>query len=86
MEMEKLYKIAAAKNIPVLLTNQVYSDYHNRKKARMVGGDLLRCASRCVIELEKNGKTVTARLKKHQDIPTNSEVRFRIVEEGIEGI
>ncbi len=85
-QLSCLKEIASKKNIPVLATNQVYADFEEKEKVNMVGGDLLRYASKCLIELQitpaGNRRCI---VKKHRSIPENSEIVFKIVEGGIIG-
>jgi len=75
-QLRILSEIARKKNIPVIVTNQVYSDFLSREElemgkergVNMVGGDLLKYWSKCIIELEnKNGKR-RAILRKHRSL------------------
>ncbi len=81
-----LVEIARRKNIPVLMTNQVYSDFDNRDKVKMVGGDLLRYGSKCLIELQVFSGYRELALRKHRSLPEGRELKFRIVQEGIEEV
>lgn len=86
-----LVEIARKKKIPVLITNQVYSDFDNRDQVKMVGGDLLKYGSKCLIELQKsstdlqknNGYRILV-LRKHRSLPEGLSCRFLIVEKGLE--
>jgi len=51
-QIASLTEIARKKKIPVFLTNQVYSSFDEKDKVNMVGGDLLRYGSKCLIELQ----------------------------------
>ena len=74
-------------NIPVLITNQVYSDFERKDKVNMVGGDMLKYTSKCLVELKKGHHGVrVAILKKHRSIAEGSEAAFKIVQEGIEHV
>ena len=86
MQLAYLKEIASKKHIPVLITNQVYSDFEEKDKVNMVGGDLLRYASKCLLELQitPNGNRHCI-IKKHRHLPENSEITFKIVEGGIIG-
>ena len=86
MQLAYLKEIASKKHIPVLITNQVYSDFEEKGKVNMVGGDLLRYASKCLLELQitPNGNRRCI-IKKHRSIRENSEITFKIVEGGIIG-
>ena len=85
-QLAYLVEIARRKNIPVLLTTQVYSDFDHRDKIKMVGGDLLKYGSKCLLEVQKvkNGRILA--LRKHRSLPEGMELKFKIVEKGIEGI
>ncbi len=79
-----LVEIARRKKIPVLLTTQVYSDFDRRDAIKMVGGDLLRYGSKCLLELQKLSKAHALVLRKHRSLPAGRECLFRIVQEGVE--
>jgi DNA repair protein RadB len=81
-----LVEIARRKKIPVLITNQVYADFKNKDQVKMVGGDLLKYGSKCLIELQKFHNARGLILRKHRSLPESKEVRFRIVQEGIEEV
>ena len=51
LQVSMLTEITRKKNIPMLLTNQVYSDFKQKDAVKMVGGDLLRYSSKCLLEL-----------------------------------
>ncbi|MBI4153244.1 DNA repair and recombination protein RadB [Candidatus Woesearchaeota archaeon] len=71
-------------DIPVIVTNQVYSDFNDKEKVKMVGGDILKNGSRCLIELQSlaNGRRLAC-LKKHRSLPERTTY-FYITEKGIE--
>lgn len=78
-QMRTLAEIARRREIPVILTNQVYK-WEDEKK--MVGGDILKYWSKCHIEiLNEKGKR-TAVLKKHRSMP-EKKLDFEIVNSGI---
>ncbi|MBU0470376.1 MAG: DNA repair and recombination protein RadB [Nanoarchaeota archaeon] len=79
-----LVEIARRKNIPVLITNQVYADFDNRDEVKMVGGDLLKYGSKCLIELKKFHNCRGLILRKHRSLPEGKELRFKIVKKGLE--
>lgn len=83
LQISYLSEIARKRNIPVILTNQVYADFEVKDKVRMVGGDLLKYGSKCLIELKRdNGKRKLV-LIKHRSIKEGKELEFDIVKEGI---
>lgn len=88
-QMRILASLARKNNIPVLATNQVYSDFvqegeERRKedKYHMVGGDIMKYWSKCIIELTKQGKARRARLVKHRSQP-EKELDFYITKRGV---
>lgn len=83
LQLSYLSEIARKKNIPVLVTNQVYADLEREGKKKMVGGDILRYASKCLIELQRFDKKRLAILRKHRSLP-EKEVWFRITDNGVE--
>ena len=83
-QLSVLLTIARTKEIPVVVTTPVYADFMDKTKVKMVGGDILKYSSKCLIELRINGNgTRTAILAKHRSIP-QSEIVFRITEKGFE--
>jgi DNA repair protein RadB len=74
------------KHIPILITNQVYADFENKDKIKMVGGDLLKYQSKCLIELKKNDSERKAVIVKHRSIEEGKNVSFKITDEGIEEV
>lgn len=85
-QLAYLKEIASKKLIPVLITNQVYADFEEKDKVSMVGGDLLKYGSKCLIELQitPSGNR-RAIIKKHRSVAEGKEITFKIVEGGILG-
>ncbi len=88
-QLRILAEIARKKNIPVIMTNQVYYDFiknqdfsQKEKNANMVGGDLLKYWSKCLVELKFFGQKRVAILKKHRSLP-EKEFAFTLVDSGI---
>ncbi len=89
-QMRCLYEIARKREIPVLITSQVYSEFLSEedwlagKKAgvNVVGGDLLKYYSKCIIELQNIGEKKKAVIRKHRSLP-EKELNFEIVNEGV---
>ena len=79
-----LVEISRRRNIPVLLTNQVYADFDKRDQVKMVGGDLLKYGSKCLLELQRFANCRGVVLRKHRSMPEGKELKFKIVEKGIE--
>lgn len=89
VQLSYLTEITRKHNIPVILSNQVYSDFDERDNVKIVGGDLLKYASKCLIELQKvkvHSGVRKAVVKKHRSLPEGKCVVFRIVEKGLEEI
>jgi DNA repair protein RadB len=83
-QIATLAEIARKKHIPVVITNQVYSDFDERNKVRIVGGDLLKYGSKCLVELQKTPDNKRrAIIKKHRSIAEEKTVVFEIVQEGL---
>ncbi len=89
MQLRKLNEIARKENIPVIVTNQVYSlfvkgenNLDDEKQVSMVGGDLLKYWSKCLIELKRGSNRRTLVLKKHRSLP-EKEMDYEIVNSGI---
>ena len=85
-QISYLSVLARKMNIPVLITNQVYSNFDDRDTVNMVGGDIMKYWSKCLIELQitPSGNR-RAILKKHRSLPEDQEIAFKIVEGGIIG-
>ncbi|MEM4336409.1 MAG: DNA repair and recombination protein RadB [Candidatus Woesearchaeota archaeon] len=78
-----LTEIARKKQIPVIITNQVYSNFEDKNKVNIVGGDVLKYGSKCLIELQITPDNKRrAILKKHRSLGER-EIVFQIKEEGI---
>jgi DNA repair protein RadB len=86
-QIAALTGIARKKNIPVLITSQVYSSFDVRDKVNLVGGDILKYGSKCLLELEKHASSIrSVIIQKHRSLPEGKKKRFRIVHEGIVSI
>lgn len=82
-----LTEIARKKNIPVLIANQVYSPFESKNKVNMVGGDIMKYGSKCLLELQSGNKGLRKIiLRKHRSIAGEKEAIFKIIEKGIEKI
>jgi DNA repair protein RadB len=89
-QMRILAEISRKQNIPVLITNQVYSEFLSEedlkkgveKTTNIVGGDLFKYWSKCIIELKNEKGKRKAILLKHRSLP-EKEMEFVIKNEGI---
>lgn len=82
LQLAALTEIARKYQLPVLITNQVYARFDERNTIKMVGGELVRYSSKCVIELQKNEKQRKAVLQKHRSLPEGIEINFEIQQQG----
>jgi len=93
-QMLILNEMARKKNIPSIITDQVYSEFLSQedfeagkeRKTLMVGGDIFRYWSKCIIEIQNLpfGRK-KAILRKHRSMP-EKEFFFKITGEGIKKI
>lgn len=89
-QMKILSEIAKKGNIPVIITNQVYSGFQTEeelkkgveKETNIVGGDLFQYWSKCIIELKNERGKRKAFLFKHRSLP-QKEMGFEIKNDGI---
>lgn len=89
-EMRILAEISRKQNIPVLITNQVYSEFLSEEDLKkgverttsIVGGDLFKYWSKCIIELKNERGKRKAILLKHRSLP-EKEMEFVIKNEGV---
>jgi len=89
-QMRILAEISQKQGIPVVITNQVYSEFLSeedlkkgiRKGVNLVGGDLLKYWSKCIIELQSESGKRKAILLKHRSMP-EKEFKFEIINKGL---
>jgi DNA repair protein RadB len=89
-QMRALAEIARKQKIPVIITNQVYSSFLSEEKwkngaereTNIVGGDLFKYWSKCIIELKGGSGKRRAVLLKHRSLP-QKELSFEIFNEGV---
>ncbi len=89
-QMRTLAEISRKQGIPILITNQVYKSYLSEEDLRkgvkpemnLVGGDLLKYWSKCIIELKFEGGKRKAVLLKHRSLP-QKELTFEITNIGV---
>jgi len=83
-QMTYLVGIARKQNIPVVITNQVYTDI-NKGIDMPIGGNILCHLSKTIIKLEKIDKGLRrATLLKHRSLPEGASIDFKIKNNGIE--
>jgi len=89
-QMRVLAEIARKQEIPIIITNQVYSGFLSeedwkkgvQREVNLVGGDLFQYWSKCIIELKNDGSRRKAVLLKHRSLP-QKELGFVIRDKGI---
>lgn len=86
-QLRILSEISRKRLIPVIITDQVYSNFAKDAEAtgrevHMVGGDLLKYWSKCIIELKRSYDRRRLVLRKHRSIP-EKEFSFFINNKGI---
>ncbi len=89
-QMRMLSELARKQNIPIIITNQVYGGFLSeedwkkgvKREMNLVGGDLLKYWSKCIIELKLEGNKRKAILLKHRSLP-RKEMAFEIKNKGI---
>jgi len=85
-QLEILLRISRKFNIPVIITNQVYTNIETNKISP-VGGEILKYWCKVIIELEqeKNSTCRFAIMKKHKFIKEGQKNLFKIIDKGIVG-
>ncbi|MFH1801624.1 MAG: DNA repair and recombination protein RadB [archaeon] len=90
-QMRALAEISRKQGIPIIITNQVYSKGFlseeewkkgAERETNIVGGDLFKYWSKCIIELKNEKGKRKAILLKHRNI-SERELNFEIKEKGI---
>lgn len=89
-QLKQLNEIARKQRIPVVVTNQVYAEFLSSEELKqgvekgvsMVGGDLLKYWSKCLIELQNVRGKRRLILKKHRSLPEKT-MNFEITNRGI---
>ena len=82
-QLSTLSGIARNHNIPVMITNQVYTSF-DEDGLELVGRDVPKYWSKCLVELSQNDKNVRkARIAKHRSLPEGKEILFEITDEGL---
>ena len=82
-QLSKLSEIARKKDIPILVTNQVYADFNKEGSFHMVGGDLLKYWSKDIVKLEFENHYRRATIVKHKSLPEGKNITFEISNAGI---
>lgn len=85
-QLRTLLEIARKKDIPVIITSQVYADFEEQGEFKVVGGMMIKNMSKCLIELKHTGKNRLAVIKKHRSIEDGKSIIYKIVEEGVKEV
>ncbi len=80
-QLSELSKVARKQNIPVVVTNQVYTSF-DEDKLELVGRDVPRYWSKCLLKLKNNGKRSIV-VSKHRSLPENRSKTFKITDKGL---
>lgn len=89
-QMRALAEIARKQRIPIIITNQVYGSFLSEedwkkgveREMNIVGGDLFKYWSKCIIELKYDRGKRKAVLLKHRSLP-KKEMNFEIRNKGV---
>ncbi len=89
-QMRALAEISRKQKIPIVITNQVYGGFLSEedwkkgveREMNIVGGDLFKYWSKCIIELKSGNGKKKAVLLKHRSL-RNKEFSFEIRDRGI---
>ncbi len=89
-QMRCLAEISRKNNLPVIVTNQVYLEFLNEEDFKagkerevfMVGGDILKYWSKCILELKNEKGRRVLIIKKHRSIG-EKKLEFEIINKGI---
>ena len=82
LQLYYLNGVARKYEIPVLITSQVYADFEEKEKVKVVGGDILKYGSKCIIAIEKYKSYRKVLIVKHRSFPEAKAVVFKIEENG----
>jgi DNA repair protein RadB len=83
-QLSKLTKIAREQNIPVLITNQVYTSF-DEEGLELVGRDVPKYWSKCLLKLSNEGKNRRKmEISKHRSMPEGKKIQFKITDDGLE--
>lgn len=85
-QLQALVQVARKRDIPVVMTNQVFTNVDKNDELEPIGGQLIRHISKAVIRLEKiaPGRR-RATIVKHRSIAEGLSAEFQITNRGLEG-
>jgi DNA repair protein RadB len=81
--LSELSKVARKQNIPIIVTNQVYTSF-DEDGLELVGRDVPRYWSKCLLQLSIDDKNVRRiEIEKHRSLPEAKSTQFQIVNDGL---
>ncbi len=80
-QLSELSKIARTENIPVIITNQVYTSF-DKDDLELVGRDVPKYWSKCLLKMEENSNR-KIKISKHRSLPKGRTRTFKITDEGL---
>lgn len=84
VQLSELQELARRQKVPVVITNQVYTEIETGV-LRPLGGTYLGHASKAILCLEKREEGLRlARLTKHRSLPEGGTAEFRLTARGVE--
>lgn len=82
-QLSELSKMARTQNIPVLVTNQVYTSF-DEEDLELVGRDVPRYWSKALLKLSYEDKNLRKiEVEKHRSLPEGKARQFQIANEGL---
>ena len=80
-QLSELSKIARTSNIPVIITNQVYTSF-DKDDVELVGRDVPKYWNKCLLKMEENSDR-KIKISKHRSLPKGRSRTFNITDKGI---
>ncbi|MFO7793760.1 MAG: DNA repair and recombination protein RadB [Candidatus Nanohaloarchaea archaeon] len=80
-QLSELSKIARTNNIPVIITNQVYTSF-DKDDIELVGRDVPKYWSKCLLKMKENSDR-KIKISKHRSLPKGRSRTFEITDEGL---
>lgn len=80
-QLSELSKIARTQQIPIMITNQVYTSF-DEEDLELVGRDVPKYWSKCLIKLSEKGSR-KMEISKHRSMPRGRSRKFSITNDGI---
>jgi len=81
-QLSELSKAARTHNIPVVVTNQVYTSF-DEESLELVGRDVPRYWSKCLLKMKNNNQRRSLEISKHRSLPEKRSKTFEIEDKGL---